>query len=108
MSAMDPRYIIVRRERQTFRRLEQTGAIVFTVKTGIQSLVDLGEEERKGLAKEIRSCPILINFANDGQLIVHYSESRAPIRFHLLRGHSILELRYRDVEIFLAGQLEER
>jgi hypothetical protein len=55
---LKPQAIIVRRERQTFRRLVLSGAIVFTVKTSVQRLVDLPEgEQRENLIKEIMSWP---------------------------------------------------
>ncbi|KAF2864903.1 hypothetical protein BDV95DRAFT_600102 [Massariosphaeria phaeospora] len=49
--------VIVRRERQTFRRLGTSGAIVFGVKTSVQRLVDVPVNERQGLADEIKSWP---------------------------------------------------
>lgn len=52
-----PRDIIIRRERQAFRRLPKTNAVVFTVKTSITPLVQLPKEELEGLAAEIRSWP---------------------------------------------------
>lgn len=56
-SRLDPAFIIVRRERQTFRRSPESDAIVFTVKTTVQRLVDLPVSERKNLVKEIRAWP---------------------------------------------------
>jgi hypothetical protein len=52
-----PEFVIVRRERQTFRRLPESGTVVFTVKTSVERLVDIEPEEREGLAKEIRAWP---------------------------------------------------
>jgi hypothetical protein len=55
---LKPGAIIIRRERQTFRRLESSGAIVFTVKTSVQRLTDVPPgEQRENLVKEIRSWP---------------------------------------------------
>lgn len=45
---------IVRKERQTFRRLPKSGAIVVTTKTRIRNLVDLDRKMLPGLAREIR------------------------------------------------------
>ena len=47
--------IIVRDERQTFRRLPRTKAVVFTIKTSIKRLVDLDDAQLLAFAKEIRS-----------------------------------------------------
>ena len=52
-----PRDIIIRRERQTFRRLPKINAVVFTVKTTITPLVQFPKEELEGLAAEIRPWP---------------------------------------------------
>ncbi|KAF1994552.1 hypothetical protein P154DRAFT_447319, partial [Amniculicola lignicola CBS 123094] len=57
MSNLQPGSIVVRRERQTFRRLPRTGAVVFTVKTSLQDLEQVPREERPGLAAEIRAWP---------------------------------------------------
>lgn len=54
---LNPDNMLVRRERQTFRRLEKSSAIVFTVKTSITKMSNLSAEERKGLAREIRAWP---------------------------------------------------
>lgn len=52
-----PQDIVIRRERQTFRRLPRTGAIVFGVKTILTTLDELPMQELQNLAKEIRSWP---------------------------------------------------
>lgn len=52
-----PRDIILRRERQTFRRLPRSGIIVFGVKTFLTPLDELPTEELQNLAKEIKSWP---------------------------------------------------
>jgi hypothetical protein len=49
--------MFVRRERQTFRKLPKSGAILFAVKTALTPLQDLDQEERLNLAREIRSWP---------------------------------------------------
>ncbi|THC98291.1 hypothetical protein EYZ11_002224 [Aspergillus tanneri] len=52
-----PQDIVIRRERQTFRRLLRTGAIVFGVKTFLTTLEELPMQELENLAKEIKSWP---------------------------------------------------
>ncbi|CAI7600594.1 unnamed protein product [Penicillium viridicatum] len=52
-----PSDILIRRERQTFRRLPRTGAIVFGVKTYLTPLDELPMTELDNLAKEMRSWP---------------------------------------------------
>ena len=52
-----PEDIVIRRERQTFRRLPRTGALVFGVKTVLTTLDELPMQELRNLAKEIRSWP---------------------------------------------------
>lgn len=52
-----PQDIVIRRERQTFRRLPRTGALVFGVKTVLTSLDELPMQELQNLAKEIKSWP---------------------------------------------------
>lgn len=54
---LDERWIVIRRERQTFTRLERTGAIVFTVRTRMGRLESLGLQELNGLRKEVRAWP---------------------------------------------------
>jgi hypothetical protein len=49
--------IIIRRERQTFRRLPKTGAIVFGVRTRVDRLTHVSAEECEGLAAEVRTWP---------------------------------------------------
>ncbi|TVY53673.1 hypothetical protein LCER1_G004114 [Lachnellula cervina] len=44
----------VRRERQTFTRLEKTGAVLFTVRTYMQPLEDLEDEEAAALIHQVR------------------------------------------------------
>ncbi|PSN74894.1 hypothetical protein BS50DRAFT_671183 [Corynespora cassiicola Philippines] len=57
LSNLKPSNVVVRRERQTFRRLPKTGAIVFSVKTSTESLVDLDMREKKKLSNDIRNWP---------------------------------------------------
>ncbi|KAL3482022.1 hypothetical protein BJX99DRAFT_218016 [Aspergillus californicus] len=52
-----PKDIVVRRERQTFRRLPRTGAIVFGVKTFLTTLEELPMQELQNLAREVKSWP---------------------------------------------------
>lgn len=52
-----PEHIIIRREWQTFRKLPKSDTIVFTVKTSVERLVDLPENEKAKLVKEIRAWP---------------------------------------------------
>ncbi|KAF8867146.1 hypothetical protein BDZ45DRAFT_700125 [Acephala macrosclerotiorum] len=47
------RDLIVRRERQTFIRLEKTDAVLFTVRTYLQPMIELGEEEVRALRSQI-------------------------------------------------------
>lgn len=49
--------VLIRRERQTFRRLPRTGALVFTVKTTLTTLDELPLREVQNLATEIRNWP---------------------------------------------------
>ena len=56
-STLPPPFIIIRRERQTFRRLPKTDTVVFAVKTSLERLSDLPEDQRAGLAQEIRAWP---------------------------------------------------
>jgi hypothetical protein len=48
-----PENITVRRERQTFTRLEKSRAVLFTVRTYMQPLTDLTGEEIEGLVSQI-------------------------------------------------------
>ncbi|PGH12036.1 hypothetical protein AJ79_04545 [Helicocarpus griseus UAMH5409] len=52
-----PENILIRRERQTFRRLPKSGAIVFGVKTSLTPLQELPLEDLKNLVIEMRSWP---------------------------------------------------
>lgn len=57
LSDPSPDEIIIRRERQTFRRLPRTGAIVFGVKTYLTPINQLPMQELENLAKEMQSWP---------------------------------------------------
>ncbi|KAJ5946951.1 hypothetical protein N7454_003790 [Penicillium verhagenii] len=57
LSDPSPDEIIIRRERQTFRRLPRTGAIVFGVKTYLTPLRQLPMQELENLAKEMKTWP---------------------------------------------------
>ncbi|KAF7593851.1 hypothetical protein BBP40_010786 [Aspergillus hancockii] len=52
-----PEDIVIRRERQTFRRLPRTGTLVFGVKTFLTTLDELPMQELQNLAKEVKSWP---------------------------------------------------
>ena len=49
--------LIIRHERQTFRRLPKSNAILFTVRTYLDYLVDLGEEDLADFAAAVRAWP---------------------------------------------------
>lgn len=49
--------VLLRRERQAFRRLPKSDAVVFSVKTTITPLESLGSEDLLGFAKEVISWP---------------------------------------------------
>jgi hypothetical protein len=80
---LNPRWILIRRERQTFRRLPKSGAIVFTVKTSIQKLTDVPESERRGLVEEIKSWPEDVANYKGRDLwetqVYRYCEGKLPI-----------------------------
>lgn len=44
---------MVRRERQTFTRLEHTGAVLFTVRTYMEPLTHLGDAELRALRSQV-------------------------------------------------------
>ncbi|CAG8958716.1 hypothetical protein HYFRA_00011559 [Hymenoscyphus fraxineus] len=48
-----PEDLWIRRERQTFRRLERSGAVLFTVRTYMQRLVEVRGEEELALRQQI-------------------------------------------------------
>lgn len=50
-----PEDLQVRRERQTFTRLEKTGAVLFTVRTYMQPLAELEEEEAMAFKEQVQS-----------------------------------------------------
>jgi hypothetical protein len=52
-----PEDVLVRKERQTFMRLELSGAICFAVHTSMTRLIQLSDEECFGLAMEVRAWP---------------------------------------------------
>ncbi|KAL4809212.1 hypothetical protein BDV18DRAFT_76935 [Aspergillus unguis] len=52
-----PQDLVIRRERQTFRRLPRTGTIVFGVKTFLTTLDELPMQELENFAREIKSWP---------------------------------------------------
>lgn len=48
-----PKQLVVRRERQTFTRLEKSGAVLFTVRTYMTPLTELGTVELKALKSQV-------------------------------------------------------
>lgn len=54
---LDKEWIVVRKERQTFTRLEHTRAIVFKVRTSMERLTSLSLEDLDGLRCEVRAWP---------------------------------------------------
>jgi hypothetical protein len=50
-----PEDLRVRRERQTFTRLEKTGAVLFTVRTYMPPLEDLEDEAAVALINQVQS-----------------------------------------------------
>jgi hypothetical protein len=48
-----PEDITVRRERQTFTRLEKSGAVLFAVRTFMMPLTTLGKDQLRGLTSQI-------------------------------------------------------
>lgn len=55
--ASKPEDILIRWERQTFRRLPKSGAILFSVKTDLVRFIDLNAESLRDFAIETRSWP---------------------------------------------------
>lgn len=52
-----PEHTIIRKERQQFTRLPESGAILFAVKTTLTYLADLPLEELQNMVKEMNSWP---------------------------------------------------
>lgn len=52
-----PSEILIRRERQTFRRLPQSGTILFGVKTYLTTLDQLPMQELENLVREMKTWP---------------------------------------------------
>ena len=78
----DPATIILRGERQTFRRLPQSGAVLFSVKTTLRPLTALGPDELKQFIKEVVSWPEVIAEYKGrncwGDCAFRYAEKVAP------------------------------
>lgn len=53
-SVVTPRELMVRRERQTFRRLERSGAVLFTVRTYMGPMTALGTVELRAMRSQVR------------------------------------------------------
>ncbi|TGO27713.1 hypothetical protein BPAE_0038g00590 [Botrytis paeoniae] len=51
---LTPSDIYIRRERQTFTRLPKSNAVLFTVRTYMEKLVDLNSADAEAMAKQIR------------------------------------------------------
>ncbi|PGH07168.1 hypothetical protein GX51_01955 [Blastomyces parvus] len=72
--------IIIRRERQTFRRLSKSGAIVFGVKTSLTRLQELPLEELRNLVTEIKSWPDAVGKYKGrdhwGSAVIEWMETR--------------------------------
>jgi hypothetical protein len=72
--------IIVRRERQTFTRLEKSGAVLFTVRTYMQPLVELGIEEVRALKSQIlgweEEIRVYKGWGIWGEVVVGYCDER--------------------------------
>ncbi|EQL34430.1 hypothetical protein BDFG_03777 [Blastomyces dermatitidis ATCC 26199] len=72
--------ILIRRERQTFRRLSKSRAIVFGVKTSLTRLQELPLEELKNLVTEIKSWPDAIGKYKGrdhwGSAVIEWMETR--------------------------------
>ncbi len=54
---MMPWNILIRQERQVFRRLPRSGALLFSVKTYMHNLIDLSLDELRAFAAEVRKLP---------------------------------------------------
>ena len=52
-----PQHILIRSERQTFRRLPKTNAILFAVKTDLRPLTELSASELTSFKQEASSWP---------------------------------------------------
>jgi hypothetical protein len=78
--ALDVEQIIVRRERQTFRRLEKSGAVLFTVRTYMQPLTELRIEEVRALKSRIlgweEEIRVYKGWSIWGKVVVSYCDER--------------------------------
>jgi hypothetical protein len=76
------RDVLFRRERQAFRRLPKSGAVVFSVKTTITPLERLGDEDLLGFAKEVSSWPgeVAVYKGRDvwGQCAMEFCKQKLP------------------------------
>lgn len=75
-----PQNTMVRRERQTFRRMPRTNTILFSVRTFLTSLDELPLGELQNLAKEARSWPDFVGEYKGtnvwGNTMLEYCEQR--------------------------------
>jgi hypothetical protein len=80
LGILRPEDVIIRRERQTFTRLPKSGGICFTVRTSMARLIELEDEDFKGLAMEIRAWPEDVmeyrGFGVWGDVVLRYCDER--------------------------------
>lgn len=80
VDVLTPEWIVVRRERQTFTRLEESLAVVFTVRTTMTRLTSLDYKDLNGLAKEIRAWSEDVatyrRYDIWGDTVLHYCDRR--------------------------------
>ena len=84
LSDPSPEEIIIRRERQTFRRLPKTGTILFGVKTYLTTLDQLPMQELENLATEMKSWPQYVSEYKGkdvwGAKVLEFYQSRSAQR----------------------------
>jgi hypothetical protein len=77
---LDLGQIIVRRERQTFTRLGKSDAVLFTVRTYMQPLTELGIEEVRALKSQIlgweEEIRVYKGWSIWGEVVVGYCDER--------------------------------
>lgn len=80
LGILRPAEIILRRERQTFSRLPESGAVCFTVRTSMSWLTELGVVDLAGLAREIKTWPQDVaeyrGFGVWGNVVLRYCDER--------------------------------
>ncbi|KAF3050080.1 hypothetical protein E8E11_010116 [Didymella keratinophila] len=84
LSALLPQHIIVRREHQTFRRLPNSGAIVYSTRTEVCRLTELDVHCRRKLVEEIKGWDQELATHKGLELwqraVVGYCEGKKPFR----------------------------